>query len=147
MSILIRKMDELAERQWAEMRVKLWSELSDNDNLGNINTMVRGGKRVRYMVLLADKLPIGFAEICIREYVNGCTVQPIPFLEGIWVHPEHRHRGYSCMLIENISYDLKREGFHELCSDAKINNHCSRKAHLKWGFTETGRVAYFRKPL
>ena len=54
--------------------------------------MLKGKKRFGYIALGADHEPIGFTEICIREYANGCTNQPVPFLEGVWVDRKHRPR-------------------------------------------------------
>jgi aminoglycoside 6'-N-acetyltransferase I len=42
---------------------------------------------------------------------------------------------------------LIARGFRELGSDALIENHGSHAAHRGWGFSETERVVYFRKPL
>lgn len=147
MSIVVRKMGEADAWQWAEMRFKLWDHLSVDEHLGDIERMLRGGKRAGYIARLPDHAPGGFAEICLREYANGCTAQPVPFLEGIWVDPKRRRSGIGRMLIEKITGDLTERGFHELCSDAEIRNRRSHKAHAKWGFSETDRVVYFRKPL
>lgn len=133
--------------QWAEMRFKLWDRLSIDEHLGDIEAMLRHDKRRGYIAASTDNIPVGFAEICIREYANGCTAQPVPFLQGIWVAPKHRRDGIGRKLIEKITDDLIRQGFHELCSDAGTRNHRSHKAHANWGFFETDRVVCFRKQL
>ncbi|WP_432444450.1 GNAT family N-acetyltransferase [Rhizobium leguminosarum] len=88
--------------------------------------MLKGKKRTGYLALRPDQAPLGFAEICIREYANGCTAQPVPFLEGIWIDPKHRRQGVGRALLENITGDLIKQGFRELCSDADIRN---RRSH------------------
>lgn len=147
MSVVIRKMSQADSQLWAEMRFKLWGRHSIDEHLGDIERMLGGGRRVGYIILLPDHAPGGFAEICIREYANGCTAQPVPFLEGIWVDPKHRRNGIGRLLVEKITEDLLEQGFLELCSDADIRNRRSHLAHAKWGFSETERVVYFRKPL
>ncbi|WP_410001236.1 GNAT family N-acetyltransferase [Rhizobium leguminosarum] len=109
--------------------------------------MLEGEKRTGYLALRPDHAPLGFAEICIREYANGCTAQPVPFLEGIWIDPKHRRHGVGRALVESITGDLIEQGFHELCSDADIRNRRSHQVHQNWGFAETERVVYFRKVL
>jgi aminoglycoside 6'-N-acetyltransferase I len=37
--------------------------------------------------------------------------------------------------------------YRELGSDAAIDNSLSHAAHFGWGFSETERIVYFRKPL
>ncbi|MBY5839474.1 GNAT family N-acetyltransferase [Rhizobium leguminosarum] len=147
MSIVIRKMRAGDSALWAEMRFKLWDSLSIDEHLGDIGRMLKGKKRTGYLALRPDQAPLGFAEICIREYANGCTAQPVPFLEGIWIDPKHRRQGVGRALLENITGDLIKQGFRELCSDADIRNRRSHQAHQNWGFTETERVVYFRKVL
>ncbi|WP_163880268.1 GNAT family N-acetyltransferase [Rhizobium laguerreae] len=147
MSVLIRKMQASDSALWAEMRFKLWDSLSIDEHLGDITRMLKGKKRAGYLALRPDHTPLGFAEICIREYANGCTAQPVPFLEGIWIDPKYRRRGVGRALLEKITTDLIEQGFHELCSDADIRNRRSHQAHQNWGFAETERVVYFRKVL
>ena len=94
-----------------------------------------------------DGNAIGFAEVSIRRSANGCDSQPVPFVEGIWVDPQFRLRGIGAQLIAHIEAFVTARGFHELGSDALIDNTASHAAHRGWGFAETERVIYFRKLL
>lgn len=145
--ITIRKMRKADATIWADMRFKLWDMLSLDEHADDIERMLDSKKRFGYIALLTDREAIGFAEICIREYANGCTEQPVPFLEGVWVDPKHRRRGAGHALIAKITDDLVTDGFRELCSDAEIRNRRSHQAHSNWGFHEVDRVVYFRKRL
>lgn len=148
MTVVVRKMDQADSVSWAEMRHRMWDSLSIDEHLGDIKKMHEGGiRRTGYIALLDDNRVAGFAEVCIREYANGCTAQPVPFLEGIWVEPEHQQRSLGRELVSMIERDLIGQGFHELCSDAHIENTISHHAHGRWGFDETDRVVYFRKSL
>ncbi len=147
MSILVRKMRKADSANWASMRVKLWNDLSIDEHLGDIARMLADKKSSGYIALLDGDQPAGFAEIRIRDYANGSTAQPVPFLEGIWVDPRYRRQGVGRALIGQITIDLVAKGFHELCSDAEIRNRRSHQAHEGWGFDETERVVYFRKQL
>ncbi|KZL21060.1 Aminoglycoside N(6')-acetyltransferase type 1 [Pseudovibrio axinellae] len=147
MPVTIRKMREADITVWAEMRFKLWDSLSVDEHLTDISKMLRAKKRWGYIALLPSGEPVGFAEICIREYANGCTAQPVPFLEGIWVHPIQLRQGIGRSIIQQITDDLIQSGFQELCSDASLDNKQSHMAHASWGFDETDRVVYFRKSL
>jgi aminoglycoside 6'-N-acetyltransferase I len=73
--------------------------------------------------------------------------QPVPFLEGIFVRPQFRRLGVGARLIAHIEDFVAARGFHELGSDALIDNHESHAAHRGWGFSEMERVVYFRKIL
>lgn len=147
MSITARKMRQADSTIWADMRLKLWDRLSRDEHGDDIERMLKSSKRFGYLASVEDDQPAGFAEICIREYANGCKAQPVPFLEGIWVDPRHRRRGVGRTLVAKIREDLVADGFHELCSDAETGNRRSHQAHGNWGFQETARVVYFRKEL
>jgi aminoglycoside 6'-N-acetyltransferase I len=147
MPITIRKMNEVDITDWAQMRRKLWDRLSLDEHTSDIERMLRSNRRFGYAAIEDNQRSIGFAEICIREYANGCTHQPVPFLEGIWVAAKFRRQGTGRALITKITGDLLCEGFRELCSDAGIRNRRSHLAHGNWGFEETDRVVYFRKAL
>jgi aminoglycoside 6'-N-acetyltransferase I len=88
----------------------------------------------------------GFAEVAVRSYANGCETHPVPFLEGIWVDPQFRRQGIGRQLLAHAQAFLVVRGFRELGSDSEIDNHASHAAHRSWGFSETERVVYFRKP-
>ena len=145
-SVIIRTMSEADRTSWAGMRQQLWDSLSVEDHLGEIAEMLAAYPKCMGYMAVVDDRPVGFAEVCIREYANGCTARPVPFLEGIWVEPAHRQRDIGRMLIGRIERDMTAQGFDELCSDADIDNKASHHAHESWGFEETERVVYFRKP-
>ena len=50
-------------------------------------------------------------------------------------------------LVAHIEAFLTARGFRELGSDSLIENQAAHEAHARWGFSETERVVYFRKPL
>ena len=57
------------------------------------------------------------------------------------------HSGIGAALLSSMTVELREEGHVELCSDARLENLASHQAHAAWGFAETQRVVYFRKPL
>jgi aminoglycoside 6'-N-acetyltransferase I len=145
-SLLIRRLRKADRSSWAHMRGQLWGDHSLDEHLAEIDAMLRSRKFFAYVALSADE-PVGFAEVGYRDYANGCSGRPVPFLEGIWVAPKHRRQGVGRSLVGRISTDLVKAGFAELGSDADIKNQRSHRAHAHWGFAETERVVYFRKSL
>ena len=129
------------------MRRQLWDDVSDAQHFAEIDAVLNNQNSWCYVARGARGAYLGFAEICIRDYANGCTEQPVPFLEGIWIDAQHRRSGVGRMIIDKTTQDLIDAGFKELCSDAFETNHHSHRAHENWGFEETMRVIYFRKVL
>src|SRR5258708_29326778 len=147
MKITIREMGAADRVAWAEMRNALWPEETAQEHAAGIDEILGLGDAWGFVAETADGAPAGFAELAIRKYANGCTARPVPFLEGIWVRAEFRRQGIGRRLMETAETFLVHRGFQEIGSDAEIDNRISHAAHSGWGFSETERVVYFRKPL
>jgi aminoglycoside 6'-N-acetyltransferase I len=133
---------------WADFAFALWPDTPRARHLADIARM-RGSGLGERRGFVADEggRPVGYAEISLRPYANGCEDQPVEFLEGIWVAREARRRGVGRALVAHIGAVVRAEGRGELCSDALIDNLASHAAHRSWGFAETERVVCFRLPL
>jgi aminoglycoside 6'-N-acetyltransferase I len=132
---------------WARLRHALWPGGSVEEHAAEIAAALPDDALRGWLAFDPEARAIGFAELSIRHYANGSTRSPVPFLEGIWIEPAHRRHGIGRRLIDHLSASCAAEGFVELCSDAEIANLASHHAHERWGFVETERVVYFRKPL
>ncbi len=132
---------------WSEMRAALWPEETAQQHSAAIEVMLQAGEAWGFVAQDEDGAALGFAEVAIRKYANGCDSMPVPFLEGIWVAPRFRRRGVGAQLIRFVEAFVQERGFHELGSDTQIDNLELQAAHQAWGFSETERVVYFRKLL
>lgn len=147
MNVTVRQMGISDRLAWAEMRSALWPEESPEAHAESIGEILASVDAWGFIAETASRAAAGFAELAIRKYANGCTSRPVPFLEGIWVKEEFRRQGVGIRLIRHIECFLIDRGFQEIGSDAEIDNRASHAAHLGWGFFETEKVVYFRKPL
>jgi aminoglycoside 6'-N-acetyltransferase I len=146
MSVTIRQTQAADRAAWAAMRCALWPSEPAQAHAEWIDTILTSDTAWGFMAD-TDGGTVGFAEIAIRSYANGCETHPVAFLEGIWVKPEFRRRGIGRQLLAHAEVFLAARGFRELGSDSEINNHASHAAHRSWGFSETESVVYFRKTL
>lgn len=133
-------------RDWARMRHALWPDAEAATHEKELREMIAGSGFVGF-VALHEGAPVGFAEIFVRPFANGCDSRPVPFLEGIWVAPEMRRKGVSRKLLAACENWARGRGFVELGSDAEVSNAASHQSHAAWGFEETERVVHFRKRL
>jgi aminoglycoside 6'-N-acetyltransferase I len=147
MKLSIREMEAPDRAVWAGMRAALWPEEASQDHVEGIDRVLASGHAWGFIAETRDGAAVGFAEVAIRPYANGCDSQPVAFLEGIWVKAELRRQGIGAELIGHIEAFLVARGFRELGSDTPIDNHASQAAHRGWKFSETERVVYFRKNL
>ena len=145
-TVEIRPLGEQDSAVWAKMRHALWPEGSVDDHAQDIARVLAGADYWAFAAM-DDGEAIGFAEVAVRKYANGCESQPVPFLEGIWVDPRYRRSGVGRRLVAHVEGFVKTRGFREIGSDALLDNRASHEAHAGWGFAETERVVYFRKVL
>lgn len=143
----VRAMARADRAAWTNMRAALWPDETIQAHAGMIDALLDSEDGWAFIVETADAAPVGFAEVTIRKFANGCETQPVPFLEGIWVAAEFRRLGIGARLMQHIELFLAAKRYREIGSDTLIDNIASQVAHVAWGFSETERVVYYRKDL
>ena len=146
MATLIRRATLADRKIWAAMRIELWPEASLAVHSAELRGWLKR-RRFRAWIAFEGDSAVGFAEAYVREFANGCEQQPVAFLEGIWVKKTHRRKGIGKDLIRSVEQWALAQGLKELGSDAYLGDTLSHRSHRGWGFHETERVVYFRKPL
>jgi aminoglycoside 6'-N-acetyltransferase I len=91
--------------------------------------------------------PIGFLELAMRSFSDGCDTMPVPHVEGWYVEPSARGRGVGRALMQAAEEWARHHGYRELGSDTEPWNVASLAAHAHCGFQETERLVKFRKLL
>lgn len=136
---------------WLRMRLDLWPEGSEAEHETEIAQYFQGQARGRpATVLLAERgdgTAVGFAELAIRPYAEGCVSDRVAYLEGWYVVPEARREGVGRALIAAAEEWGRAQRSTEFASDAHPDNDVSTAAHLATGFTDAGLVRCFRKDL
>ena len=135
---------------WLRMRRALWPHHAESEHAAEITAFLDGHAREPLAVLVAadgaNQL-IGFAELSIRAYAEGCRTDRVAYLEGWYVIPEARDKRVGRALIAAAEDWARAQGCVELASDAELTNDASAAAHKALGFMEVGQVRCFRKDL
>lgn len=141
---------ELRDRQpWAELRAALWPD-DDPDELAHETLTHFAGAELHELILVAEETSgrlIGFLELSLRKYAEGCTASPVPFIEAWYVVAESRYKGVGGRLVEAAEDWSRLRGFKEIASDTQLNNDASQAAHAALGYEQTERTVSFRKSL
>jgi aminoglycoside 6'-N-acetyltransferase I len=135
---------------WLDLRRALWSEESDAEHRAEVDQFFAGGDNESQAVLFAEDAVgrvVGFAELSIRPYAEGCRTDRVAYLEGWYVVPEARKRGVGRALVEAGAEWGRARGCVEFASDALADNEVSAVAHRAIGFTEVVVVRCFRMDL
>ncbi len=89
--------------------------------------------------------PIGMIDLRVRNYAEGAPGLSAPYVEDLWVEPEHRRQGVAGRLLQAAEQWARGEGYDWLGSDARFDNDGSHSWHRAAGFDETERTRRFRK--
>lgn len=130
------------------MRRELWPGGSESDHAEEIRRYFAGEAREPQAVLLAVDAsgdPVGFAELSIRSYAEGCESDRVAYLEGWFVAEGVRRRGVGRALVAAAEAWGRAQGCVEFASDTEPENATSAAAHLALGFEDAGLVRCFVK--
>jgi len=133
------------------MRQALWPDCADAEHREEIERYFRGelprGPWTALVAQSADGRLLGFAEVSIRPFAEGCSSVRVAYLEGWYVLPEARARGIARALVESCASWGREQGCTEFASDADPENQVSAAAHRALGFVDVGLVRCFRMEL
>jgi aminoglycoside 6'-N-acetyltransferase I len=148
-TVLIRPVAPADAPVWQRMRETLWPDAS-GDHARETARYFEGPRTNPLEVLLAclaSGTPIGFVELSIRPYAEGCATDRVAFVEGWFVEADHRGRGVGAALMIAAEEWGRAMNCTELASDTQITNDASVAAHRALGFEEAERLVCFRKSI
>ena len=134
---------------WLAMRDALWPEEGEKSHRAEIARFLAGELKTLLAALVVEDRGtlLGFAELNIRPYAEGCNTDRVGFLEGWYVVPEARRRGIGRALVAAAEDWARAQGCTEFASDALLENDISATAHRALGFEEVECIRCFRKAL
>jgi aminoglycoside 6'-N-acetyltransferase I len=146
----IRHVDQHDRDDWVRMRCALWPEDDAAGHGAEADAFFAGKLAEPLAVLIAVDAAgsaVGFAELSIRHYAEGCETNRVGYLEGWYVRPEARRQGIGRALVAAAERWASTQGCTEFGSDALLENDVSAAAHLALGFEEVVRIRCFKKVL
>lgn len=148
MNVHTRVYEPADHAEWLRMRRALWPEITpDAETADAAGWLARADSVVIVAVRPGGAGLAGFAELAERPYADGCDTSPVAFLEGWYVDPDARRLGVGAALVRTGEEWARTRGYHELASDALLENTVSHRAHTALGFAEVERAVRYRKSL
>jgi aminoglycoside 6'-N-acetyltransferase I len=143
----IRKLGNDERGEWLHLRESLWPDFSREElSREQEDILADSGKNCVFVAAIPGGL-VGFVEVSIREWAEGCGTRPVGYIEAWYVKPEHRRSGIGRELIDAAERWALARGCTEMGSDAELQNVVSRDAHRELGYSEVIRVVLFSKKL
>ena len=131
----------------SRLAVQLWPGHSILEMENEFSELL-SGENAAVFLLSHDGEAMGFAQCQLRrDYVEGTSTSPVGYLEGIFVVPNHRRKGYARRLLSACEAWAKELGCREFASDCELTNGESLDFHIRAGFLEANRIICFIKDL
>ena len=146
--MIVRPASVADSEQWLELRDALWPG-SRREHALEIAAHLRDPPDTAACLVaeLSDHDLVGFAEVSLRGYAEGCRTSPVGYLEGLYVAPEHREEGVGTVLVQAAEEWARERGCTEMASDREWDNEVSAAFHEALGYEEVDRIVCFRKDL
>ncbi len=132
------------------MRHLLWPQEGRAGLAADVDSFFAGTSKSIVAAFIAHDdsgVPVGFLELGLRPYAEGCVFSPVPHVEGWLVLEPTRGRGVGRSLMSAAEGWATENGYRELTSDGLLANDLGYRAHIGVGFVEVERLIAFHKTL
>ena len=134
--------------EWGRMRHELWPDGPLHEHIAELGQYFVPGAAVGAFVAQSESGSlVGFIELSLRSYAEGCATRPVGYIEGWYVDLACRRRGIGTALVVRGEQWAVERGCTEMASDTELDNTISRRAHGRLGYAEVERLIHFRKSL
>lgn len=131
--------------QWVNLRRQLWPDCPLEEHHFETESILSAPNQTAILAIDDGGDVIGFAELSLRNYAEGCVSNHVGYLEGIFVEQESRRKGVARELFLAGEHWALRQGCFEMGSDCDLNDERSLHLHQRAGFSEVERTIHFRK--
>lgn len=147
MNISIQSPTSETLNTWLALRKKLWHACPEEKHLREIQESLTCEKRHAFIAYADGGIPVGFIEVSLRDYAEGCTQSPVGYVEGWFVDEAYRRKGVGRILMTAAEQWAREHGCTQIASDAEQANATSIDAHKHLGFKPYNTLVHFIKDI
>lgn len=147
MDIIIRRASAEDKPDWLRMRLLLWPYATAEGFEPQLDPILADPNQAAFIASLPDGRRVGFLEVGIRTYGEGCETSPVGYAEGLYVDEDLRGQGLALRLMRAAEDWAREKGYQEIASDTWLENEASIQMHLRLGYEEMERLVHFAKRL
>ena len=127
----------------------LWPDVSKEIHKKEIRAMLSDPERfITFIAYDSTNISTGFLEASIREVIDeGCIVKHIGYIEGWYIKPDYRRKGFGAALVQTVEKWVSEQGLKEIGVDTNPDNIQSQNAYQALGYKEQDRYVLYRKIL
>ena len=147
MSFTIRRTTYADKAEWHRMRHGLWPEAPSEYLALDLDDLLDDEDTAIFMAFNEHGQPVGFIEVSLRSFAEGCETSPVGYIEAWFVGELVRGQNLGRDLVQVAEQWALEKGCSEMASDTWLDNEASIAAHLRMGYHEADRLVHFVKRL
>lgn len=132
---------------WCEQRAQLWPQLDEHEHAVEAVQWIADPSTDTLLAVAADGTLLGFVEVGLRAYAEGCETSPVGYVEGWFVDGPARRRGVGRALLRAAEDWARGKGCREMASDTELHNVVSQEAHERLGYERVETIVVYRRSL
>jgi aminoglycoside 6'-N-acetyltransferase I len=132
---------------WRRMRQELYQDLDPEFHEEEMELIFSSAEATCFIGTAESGTAIAMLELSLRNFVDGCLGGPVGYVEGIYIVPGHRKRGYGRELIEFAASWFRLKGCRDMAADAELTNSVAQDFLTRAGFDETYRIVHYKRSL
>ena len=133
---------------WLELRLLLWPDFTREElEQEQLRILRDEARHATFVAVLPDGQFAGFIEASLRDWAEGCTSEPVGYIEAWYVAPGLRRSGIGSSLVKAAEAWAISKGCVEMASDTELWNDTSQIAHQALGYQEAIRIVCYTKRL
>ncbi|MBX3421879.1 MAG: GNAT family N-acetyltransferase [Pirellulaceae bacterium] len=132
---------------WKRMRQAVYSDLDPRFHDEEMEWLFASDQAECFLVWSDEGDAIGLLELTLRNFVDGCIGGPVGYIEGIYLHPDHRGQQHGRRLVTFACEWFKTKGCKEMATDAEVTNTEAQAFYRRLGFTERWHVVGLTRSL
>jgi aminoglycoside 6'-N-acetyltransferase I len=147
MSFTIRRAAHDDKPEWLRMRHGLWPDAPMEYLALDLDDLLADDGTAVFLAFNESEQPVGFIEVGLRSYAEGCETSPVGYIEAWFVGELVRGQKLGRDLVHVAEGWARERGCTEMASDTWLENEASIAAHLRLGYHEADRLVHFVKRL
>lgn len=132
---------------WSALRTQLWPQLDAHEHAVEAVQWIADPTTDCLLAVAPDGHLLGFVEVGLRDYAEGCETSPVGYVEGWFVAPHARRRGVGRALMRAAEDWARAKGCAEIASDTEVHNVESQEAHERLGYERVETIVVYRRSL
>lgn len=132
---------------WSALRAQLWPTEHASEHAVYAAQWLAEANSDAFLAFDSEGRMVGFLDVDLRPYAEGCVTSPVAYVEGWYVIPGQRRHGVGRALMRAAEDWARARGCSEMASGSEMGNTGAQDAHECLGYERVQTLVIFRRSL